>query len=47
MSTFLICLFPLVYTAVLLIIGYYVGRNGLPVRWVGFQRRKHVAKQYE
>lgn len=51
MSTLLICLFPIVYTLLMLWIGFYVGRNGVPVRWVGFRRRAgtptRVAKEYD
>jgi hypothetical protein len=40
MSTFFICFVPIVYTLGLLWLGFYLGRNGMPVRWVGFNRRR-------
>ena len=50
MSTTLICLFPLIYTVVLLAAGFYLGRHGVPIRWVGFRRRTgtptRVPKEY-
>jgi hypothetical protein len=39
MSTLLVCLLPLLYSGGLLVIGWYVGRHGMPVRWIGFRRR--------
>ncbi len=51
MSTALICLFPIIYTVVMLAIGFYLGRNGMPVRWIGFRRRAggitRVAKDFD
>lgn len=51
MSTLLICLFPIVYTVAILAIGFYLGRHGSPIRWVGFQRRAgtatRVPKEYD
>lgn len=51
MSTTLICLFPLIWTALMLYIGWYVGRHGSPVRWVGWRRRNgaatRVAREYD
>jgi hypothetical protein len=38
MSTVLICLFPIAYTALAVAIGFYLGRHGSPIRWVGFRR---------
>lgn len=37
MSGFLVCLFPIVYTAIMIWIGFYVGRHGFPLRWIGFR----------
>lgn len=51
MSTTLICLFPIVYTVALLWLGWYFGRHGSPVKWVGFTRRRggprRVAQTFE
>ncbi len=50
MNTLLVCLFPLLYTVLMLWIGFYVGRRGSPVRWVGFRRSTggtRVTKEYE
>jgi hypothetical protein len=53
MSTVLICLLPILYSLLLLWVGFYVGRNGVPVRWVGFRRRAgggaptRVVKEFE
>lgn len=50
MSTLLICLLPLAYTGLMIAIGFYLGRHGSPVRWVGFRRGRtsavRVAKEY-
>jgi hypothetical protein len=40
MSTVLVCLFPIAYTILMLGIGFYLGRNGSPVQWIGFQGKK-------
>ena len=50
MNTALVCLVPILYSLLLLGIGFYVGRRGSPVRWVGFRRPQtgiRVTKEYE
>lgn len=52
MSSVLLCLFPIAYTVLMLAIGFYLGRNGSPLRWVGFRRRAggtptRVTKEFE
>jgi hypothetical protein len=52
MSTFMICLIPIVYTAVVFLVGHAIGKYGSPVRWIGFRGRSagtptRVMKEYE
>lgn len=51
MSTAIICLIPIAWTLSMLAIGWYIGKHGSPIRWVGFRRGSgtstRVAKQYE
>lgn len=52
MSTAIICLIPIAWTLAMLGIGWYIGRHGSPVRWVGWRRRSagvatRVAREYQ
>jgi hypothetical protein len=52
MNTLLVCLIPLLYSAILIFIGWYIGRNGSPIKWIGFKRRDsaggtRVAKEFD
>lgn len=52
MSTAIICLIPIAWTLAALWVGWYIGRHGSPVRWIGFRRGRaggatRVAREYE
>lgn len=51
MSTFVICMIPIAWTLAMLAIGWYIGRHGSPIRWIGFRRSSgastRVTTQYE
>jgi hypothetical protein len=47
MNAFWACFLPLAYTLAVLFVGWWVGRHGSPVKWVGFRRRQTGAVRVE